>query len=181
MWYKTLHQTCRKEAHGLPHPGHSCCRSQQRPRHFEGNKLRAHLFRKHFPNISKIPGRLFQHFYPEVSVFPVTLPPSIWWRSERRFSQSLYSLTMADNNAHLILIACMLAQDTAAHFLLGKNPPLPGFPPESITKYLPHRVCVYTSRAESWARQRAGQHHHHAIQCEANRQSTSLFLLPWHL
>ena len=40
------------------------------PRHFEGNKLRAHLFRKHFPNISKIPGRLFQHFYPEVSVSP---------------------------------------------------------------------------------------------------------------
>lgn len=25
---------------------------------------------KHFPNISKIPGRLFQHFYPEVSVSP---------------------------------------------------------------------------------------------------------------
>ena len=70
MCYKTLHQTCRKEAHGLPHPGHSCCRSQRRPRHFEGNKLRAHLFRKHFPNISKIPGRLFQHFYPEVSVSP---------------------------------------------------------------------------------------------------------------
>ena len=58
---------------------------------------------------------------------PVTLPPSIWWRSERRFSQSLYSLTMADNNAHLILIACMLAQDTAAHFLLGKILLFPGF------------------------------------------------------
>ena len=56
---------------------------------------------------------------------------------------------MADNNAHSILIECMLEQDTAAHSLLGKNPPLPGFPPESITKYLAHRVRVYTSRAES--------------------------------
>merc|ERR1711994_1142836 len=74
-----------------------------------------------------------------------------------------------------------LEQDTAAHSLPGENPPLPGFPPESITKYLTHRVCVYTSRAESWARQRVGQRHHHTIQCEANGQSTPLFLLPWHL
>ena len=88
---------------------------------------------------------------------------------------------MADNNAHSTLIGCMLEQDTAAHSLPGENPPLPGFPPESITKYLTHRVCVYTSRAESWARQRAGQRHHHTIQCEANGQSTPLFLLPWHL